>query len=103
MQFYLCSKEAVSSIPALGFWAGVTDIQTEGAYLLSDGTTPQWTSFQPTQPDGAARSTEDCVIVSNQFDNYWAWHDADCNGDEFYYMCSGAQAMFMSASYGKLP
>jgi hypothetical protein len=64
-------------------WIGLTDADTEGTFLWTNGAPVSWTAWAAGQPDDA--SGEDCVSLDPVTS---AWSDWDCGGDKAF-ACGG--------------
>jgi hypothetical protein len=67
-------------------WLGLTDRDTEGTWLTSEGEPPPWYGWQDGEPNnhtGTNAEGQDCAgfVLSTE-----AWHDLDCEG-ELPYLC----------------
>ena len=74
---FITSKMGGSS-----FWLGGRDVDTEGDWIWSDGSSMSWTDWGGTEPNGG--TSEDCLA-------WWGegryWFDAKCEGQR-YFVCS---------------
>ena len=69
-------------------WIGINDMQTEGTWVWSDGSTVGYTNWAPGEPN-SYEGDEDCAIFWSGGE-YWKWYDAyggqNCNA-RLAYLC----------------
>lgn len=56
------------------FWVGLNELDEEGTWVWTDGSTPAYLNFDDDQPDNRD-GDQDCVIVNDD------WFDLHCNND----------------------
>ncbi|CAH1255133.1 CSMD3 [Branchiostoma lanceolatum] len=71
-----------------GYWIGLNDMENEGTFVWSDGSTlSQATAFadwNPGQPDNHQSDGEDCVHMDKRKE--YMWNDMSC-GDKAHFVC----------------
>ena len=70
------------------WWIGLSDAETEGEFLWTDGDAVTFTAWGPGQPNngGESRTNEDCVAIDQPI-SMGGWNDNSCRGDVFPFIC----------------